>query len=207
MALTTYAELQASIGDWLARSDLTSAIPDFITLFEAMANRDIRHRSMLTTATVSFTANDATEALPTDFLEARSFSLSTSPRTVLEYVTPQAFDAADTGAIGLPARFAIVGSNVKVAPTPDGAYTGALLYYQKIPALTGSNASNWLLQAAPDMYLYGSLLQAAPYLKDDGRVTMWGSMYDRARQGLAAADERAQWNGGPLVQRVDVRVS
>jgi hypothetical protein len=55
-----------------------------------------------------------------------------------------------------------------------------LIYYQDIPKLSASQTTNWLLGDAPDAYLYGSLMQAAPYLGEDERVAIWSSLYAKA---------------------------
>jgi hypothetical protein len=76
-----------------------------------------------------------------------------------------------------------------------------LTYYAKIPALTVSNTSNLLLVEAPDLYLYGSLLQEAPYLQDDQRITVWGALYDRAMSDLKVSDERSRMATSALRMR------
>ena len=73
MALNTYSGLQASIANFLARSDLGTEIIDFIALAESEINRELRIRPMETT--ISFTIDAETEALPTGFLGVRSFLL------------------------------------------------------------------------------------------------------------------------------------
>jgi hypothetical protein len=74
MALTTYTELKTSIGDWLNRSDLTNAIPDFISLAEAQVERTLRTRQMIVRANASFDAQYG--AVPADFLETKSLKLT-----------------------------------------------------------------------------------------------------------------------------------
>ena len=63
-----------------------------------------------------------------------------------------------------------------------------ILYYQQ-PALLGEDLqTNWLTEYAPDVLLYASLLEATPFLKNDGRVQMWTGLYDRAAQALNGED-------------------
>jgi hypothetical protein len=76
-----------------------------------------------------------------------------------------------------------------------------LTYYAKIPALTVSNTSNWLLVDSPDLYLYGSLLQAAPYLQDDQRITTWAALYTTAINDLKVSDERSRMATSALRMR------
>ena len=177
MALTTYSELKTSIGDWLNRSDLTSVIPDFIPLAEAQVERTLRTRQMIVRANASFDAQYG--AVPSDFLETKSLKLtSTNPQTPLEFLSIDALDqkAAEYTASGKPRFFGVVGGQLRIVPTPDSTYTTELTYYAKLSKLSTSNTSNWLLSSSPDIYLYGSLLQAAPYLQDDARIQTWATL-------------------------------
>jgi hypothetical protein len=202
MALTTYAELKTSIGDWLNRSDLTSVIPDFISLAEAQIERTLRARQMIVRANASFDAQYG--AVPADFLEAKSLKLtSTNPQTPLSFLSIDALDAEMTKytGSGKPKFFGIVGGQLRIVPTPDATYTTELTYYAKLAKLSNSNTSNWLLASSPDIYLYGALLQAAPYLQDDARIQTWATLYERALNDLQTADDRGASSGGALLTR------
>ena len=202
MALTTYTELKASVADWLNRSDLTAAIPDFISLAEAQIERTLRTRQMIVRANASF--NVEFGATPADFLEVRSFKLSgTNPPTPLSFMTIDALDAESTKftASGRPKFFGIVGGQFRLVPTPDTNYATELTYYAKLSKLSASVASNFILSASPDIYLYGALLQAAPYLQDDNRISVWATLYERALNDLQTADDRASTSGGALLTR------
>jgi hypothetical protein len=202
MALTTYAELKTSIGDWLNRSDLTSVIPDFISLAEAQVERTLRTRQMIVRANASFDAQYG--AVPSDFLEAKSLKLtSTNPQTPLQFLSIDALDNEMTKytASGKPKFFGVVGGQFRIVPTPDANYTTELTYYAKLAKLSTSNTTNWLLTSNPDIYLYGSLLQAAPYLQDDARIQTWAALYERALNDSQTADDRGASSGGALLTR------
>ena len=202
MALTTYTELKTSIGDWLNRSDLTSVIPDFISLAEAQIERTLRTRQMIIRANASFDASYG--AVPADFLEVKSLKLtSTNPITPMTYLSIDALDneIAKYTASGRPKFFGVVGDQFRIVPTPDANYTTELIYYAKLTKLSTSVASNWLLSSSPDIYLYGSLLQAAPYLQDDARIQTWATLYERALNDLQTADDRGSSSGGALLTR------
>jgi len=83
---------------------------------------------------------------------------------------------------------------------PDTGYTGELTYYGKIPVLSDSNTSNWLLAYAPDLYLYGALLEATPYLKDDERLATWSSLYANSLGDMEVADQRASVSSTPIIR-------
>lgn len=201
MALTTYAELKTSVGDWLNRSDLTTAIPDFISLAEAQIERNLRTRQMIVRSTASLTTEYS--AVPDDFLEAKTFKLDTNPPTPMQFETIDSMDNLSTvyTASGKPAYFSVVGGQFRFVPTPDTTYTGELTYYAKLSKLSASNTTNWLLTAAPDIYLYGSLMQAAPYLQDDARITVWAALYKNGLEELKLADDRSSTSGGVLITR------
>ena len=202
MALTTYTELKTSIGDWLNRADLTSVIPDFISLAEAQVERTLRTRQMIVRANASFDAQYG--AVPSDFLETKSLKLtSTNPETPLSFLSIDALDneASKFTASGKPKFFGVVGGQFRIVPTPDATYTTELTYYAKLTKLSSSVATNWLLTANPDIYLYGSLLQAAPYLQDDARIQTWATLYERALNDSQTADDRGASSGGALLTR------
>jgi len=201
MALSTYAELKTSVGDWLNRTDLTTAIPDFISLAEAQIERNLRTRQMIVRATASITTEYS--AVPADFLEVKSFKLDTNPVTPLGFET---IDSMDTLAVtyrsaAKPIFFTVVGEQFRYLPEPDTAYTGELIYYAKLSKLSTANTTNFLLTAAPDVYLYGALMQAAPYLQDDARIAVWASMYRAGLEEVTQADDRSSSTGGVLVAR------
>jgi len=201
MAITTYSELQSAIADWLLRDDLTSVIPSFIDLAEAKFNRRIRDYRMVSRTT--FTVDGEYEDVPADWLQTIRYQLNTSPITTLEYVTPD--QAAEEKVIfsstGRPKFFTVVGSALQHVPAPDASYTGELTYYAKIPALTDAATTNWLLAAAPDVYLYGTLLEAAPYLDDDARIQTWGSLLEQGLSNLEIESDRARIGSSSIRMR------
>ena len=74
-----------------------------------------------------------------------------------------------------------------LAPTPDQAYTFELLYYERIQPLSSTNQTNWLTQNAPNAMLFGTLLQAVMFLKNDQR-TIFEQKYQEAIQALKTED-------------------
>jgi len=202
MALTTYTELKASVADWLNRTDLTNVIPDFISLAEAQIERTLRTRQMIVRATASIDTEYS--AVPADFLETKSIKLNTNPVTALVFESIDALDSLKSTTYispGRPGYFGIVGGQIRVLPVPDSTYTAELIYYAKLSKLSSSVAVNWLLTQAPDVYLYGSLMQAAPYLKDDSRVPVWAAIYTRGLEELQIADDRGATSGGSIMMR------
>ena len=201
MALDTFAGLKATIADYLNRDDLTSVIPSFITIAEAKFNRKLRTRQMVKRAEGQI--ETAFFAYPSDWLQAKEFQLNTNPIVRLQFVTEAYGDELKSNryvSTGQPVYYTITGTQLEFIPTPDSTYSAELTYYAKIPALSDSNTSNWLLAYAPDLYLYGALLEAAPYLKDDERLAVWSQMYINSLGDIEVADQRASVSSTPLVR-------
>lgn len=203
MAITTYDELKAAIADFLNRDDLVSVIPTFISLAEAQMQREVRHYKMMQRATAPIDSRYT--AVPGNWLETIRFHVvgdqsyrieNTSMDDILQLRT-----ANPTA--GRPTHYSHIGDQLEVYPTPDGTYTSELLYYEKIPALSDSNTTNWLLQDAPDAYLYGSLLQSAPYLREDTRSQVWTPLYAGAVASLNNQSEKARYGSAGMRMRIN----
>lgn len=199
MSIATYSELKTAVANYLARTDLTDQIPDFIRFAELRLRRELRIRQMLKSVTTTTTAGDSTVELPSDFLEIRDFVVVTNPVQPLTYSSPAIFSRNTRSTeSGKPLDYTILSTEFQLAPIPDSAYTVKLLYYYAPTFLSDSNTSNAFIANAPDALLYASLLEAEPYIMNDARINTWGGMYDRAISTLTKSDESAQYSGVPL---------
>lgn len=200
MAIGTYSELQTAVGNWLNRADLSALIPDFIAMAEARMNRDSRLRveDAVTRGTLEVTGQFTD--LPAGFQRMVNAEVQVAPVRPLEYRSPQTMDAVRNGeATGIPRYYCVLGDELELAPAPDGAYTLGLIYYRNIPALSDSETSNWLLTAAPDVYLYATLAESAPFLMDDQRVALWEGIYNARVEAYRESSEADQVSGSPLI--------
>jgi hypothetical protein len=199
MALTDYSSLKTSVASYLARSDLTNQIPDFIRLAEERLARDLRTRKMLVVARANTTASDSTVGLPTDFLEMRDMHLRTTPVQSLTYRSPNAFFAGSrTTDSGKPIDYTILASEIQFAPVPDTAYSVQMLYYAKPQYLSDTNITNAFLANYPDALLYAALGEAEPYLMNDARLQTWAALYDRAITAINTSDQSSEYGGQPM---------
>lgn len=160
MAITDYASLQAAVADWVERSDLTARLPTFVANAEAKVNRVLRERRSQAQDTAS--VDTALTALPTDFLEAITVEarLSSSEDWVRLEPAPVAVLVVVEGgptSTGRPRYWSLLGPQLMLYPTPDQAYSVKITYFTKLPALSDSNTTNWLLTDAPDVYFDGAL--------------------------------------------------
>lgn len=199
MAITNYADLQTTIASYLARTDLTAQIPDFIQLAETRLRRELRIRQMLKVATTTTVANDSTVELPSDYLQMRDLHVNTNPIQTIEYVSPSNFYRNTYSTVnGLPRQYTVLAQEFQFAPLPDSAYTLQMMYYAAPPYLSSTNTSNVFLANCPDLLLYGALGEAEPYLMNDARLATWAQMYDRGLAALTVSDDQGEYGGSPL---------
>jgi hypothetical protein len=199
MTITNYATLKTAIADFLNRDDLTSVVPTFIALAEADIQRKVRHWRMETRSTAQLDTQFS--AIPSDWLETIRFYLTTGETSRLELISQAEMidrKEADGNLSGTPAYYAMTGAQFELYPVPDGTYAGELLYFAKVPALSDSATTNWLLTNAPDAYLYGALIHSAPYLKDDARIQVWAALYQSAIDSLNDSSNDARHSGTGL---------
>ena len=215
MAIQTLSDLTSAVGAWLfARTDLTAVIPNFISLFEAEANRTLFVRQMEARAVATIDPTSPTPdflPLPGDFQTMRRVRLLNAVTGIksLRYMTgTQMDDRRDqsNNGTGEPEFFSLYGSVIEFFPQPVQNYQLEMVYRTNLQSL-GSVISgqtittNWLLTMAPDAYLFGTLMQAAPYLSDDERIPVWMGGMQKAIKQLNDLSEEALYNAGPLVQR------
>jgi hypothetical protein len=200
--VTNYSDLQSTIADYLARTDLTSQIPLFVQLAENRLRRDLRIRPMLKVVTTPTVAGDPTVALPSDFLEMRDIHIESSPIQTLVYQNPSNFyrnTKASTADSGLPKFYTVMGSEFQFAPIPDSAYTLKMVYYASPSYLSSTVTSNVFLANCPDLLLYASLGEAEPYLLNDARIVTWQGLYDRGLNSLTVSDSAGENPSAPMV--------
>ena len=200
MAINTYATLQTAAANWLDRSDLTDRIPEFISLAEARFNRILRIRDMETVSTALSTVGGTREySLPTGFVQMKEFHLSTDPITPLAYITPEMMSRLWAGSTkGKPKVFTIIADNVRLGPNPDAVYTTSMLYYKTFTALSASNTTSDMLTNNPDVYLYGTLLEAEPFIMNDERVPLWLAAFEKAVSDIQNQDNKDRHSGSQL---------
>ena len=173
----TYDNLISIIPEYLERSDQATinAIPTFITLAELEIAREVKTLGQLQVATSAMNFGNPQLAKPALWTKTVSMNMTNSSgvRTPLllrkyEYLTNYWSNNTNTS---VPLYYADTDwDHWYIAPTPDQSYNFEVLYYERLPPLSSTNQTNWLTRNAPNVMLYGTLLQAMPYLKNDQRV-------------------------------------
>ena len=211
--INTYATLQTAVANWLDRSDLTDRIPEFIALAEARMNRVLRLAIMLNVdettlgGATALVAGTRDYALPSGYLQMVDFHLRTSPIPTLSYLTPENMNRMWAGSQGgKPLAYTIFSDNasgtpiksVRLGPSPGSAYDYSIMFYKKIDALSDSNTTEQMLTNNPDVYLYGALLEAEPFLMNDQRVGLWLAAFEKAIADLQEQDNKDRHSGSAM---------
>jgi len=210
MALVNYGDLKTSLANWLGRSDLTTPIPDFVTLAHKQLMRDLRGHLRLQKRDAAFSITGEYVDAPSDFLELVSMHLNTTPKVEITFLAAGQQTSAYSSGSGEPKFVSLAGDttagteNFRFAPVPDATYAATIEYYASLTffaADSGATGTNWILTDHPQLYLYGSLLQAAAYIGDDPRVPLWKAAYDEALAQVKASGNRARWGVNGMAVR------
>jgi hypothetical protein len=185
-AVMTYASLVDDISTYLERNDQATLdkIPQFIMFAEQVIASEIKFLGNLTVADGTMTANDPVLDKPARWRKTVSFNVTVAgerfPVFLRKYEYLREYWPDDTQT-GVPAFYCDYDyTHWLVAPTPATNYSFQVLYYERNQPLDSANQSNWFTQYAPQALLYGSLLQAMPFLKNDERIPVWAAMYDKS---------------------------
>lgn len=191
--VTTYATLQSAVAGMIHRpndTNITGNLPLFVQLCEADLNDRLILRDMESDEPLTLTQDQNYVALPTGFVSPIAFWLVVDTQRVpLTFCLPQQLPY-DTSATQ-PQFVAVDGSNLRF-DCPAGSAYSAYLRMVKRSNLSVSNTSNALLLKRPDVYLFGTLKQAALFIKDDADAQKWSAMYETAIKGLKAAESRSR---------------
>lgn len=197
--ITNYATLKSAVADWLNRADLTSQIETFIQLAEADLNTRLRTREMIVRAEA--TSDQQYVQLPSDWLEAINLHIIDGAQP-LRFITLDESDAiVKAQTFTAPAFYSLMNGAIEIVPEPSDDIDIEMIYYGKISALSDQNTTNWLLTKAPDVYLYGALAHASPFLLDDARVPVFFSVYNARIEALNSEAQKSMHSGSPLIQR------
>ena len=191
MAISTYSDLKAAVADWLNRSDLTATIPNFIALAEADINSHFDLRTVESDQLVSATPGSRYVALPTGFREAQNLWINWpyGRGTPLRFVTPELLTTIATP--GAPLLWCIDGDNIAFEKPADQAYSLTLRMIGGV-GLSDTSPANLILTNYPNVYLYGALREAAPYLRDPEASGLWEAKYADAITKAKAKENRTK---------------
>ena len=190
----TYDSLVDDISTYLERTDQATLdkIPTFIMLAEQVLAMDIKFLGNLTVAESAMVQGDAVIAKPARWRKTVSLNVTVNgekfPVFLRKYEYLREYWPDDTQT-DVPKFYCDYDyEHWLVAPTPAAAYDFEVLYYERVQPLDSSNQTNWYTEYAPQAMLYGCLLQAMPFLKNDERIPMWQAQYNQIVQTLKLED-------------------
>ena len=197
-----YASLQQAIADWMARSDLTAFIPNFIQNWEEDFLRDPKNFGRWMEASLNDTIASSVIAVPSDYLGLKYAYVNGSPSSRLDRVSlNQLYGRYPRGGdTDIPAWIARDVRNFVFGPAPDSNYNIKGVYWAKptlIRNYAADAAAHWMIVNAPDVALYGSLVAAEPFLSNDERMPMWQAMHDRALVSYRRLQREEDMSGSP----------
>jgi hypothetical protein len=201
--VTSYSTLQTAVADWLAKSNLTTFIPSFIQNWEEKFYRQPKNFGSWMEQSLNSTIASSVIAVPTGYLNLKYTYVNGSPSSRLDRVSlNQLYGTYPRGGdTGLPVWIARDTTNFVFGPAPDSDYTIKGVYWAK-PTLLRSFASDaaahWIIMNAPDLPLYGALIEAMPFLQNDKRLPVWQGFYDTALQNYRDLFREEETSGGPI---------
>lgn len=193
-AVMTYDSLVEDISSYLERTDTATLekIPQFIMLAEQVIAAELKFLGNLTVVTSNMVQGEPVIDKPARWRKTVSMNIIVAGKRqpVLlrkyEYLREYWPEATMEEVPKFYCDYDY--THWLVAPTPDDDYAFEVLYYERTQPLDSSNQSNWFTQYAPQALLYGSLLQAMPFLKNDERIPMWQQQYDQIMSVLKDED-------------------
>lgn len=210
MSTDNYTDLKANIASWIMRSDLTSVIPDFITLCEQRIYRGcdpignlpamegLRVRAMETA--LDETIASGVIAVPTGYLELKHAYINSTPTKPLERKSPEwIYENYPTrSAQDKPATIAREGDNFIFGSYPDSTYNVKGIYYKELDPLSDSNLTNWFTDNAYGLLLFGSLVEAADYVNDTEKMMKYEKRFRDIYSSIQSDDNKENFSGSTL---------
>jgi hypothetical protein len=198
----TFTTLQEDVRRYLERGATYASdpvvyeqIPRLINLAERRISRELKIQGFINVVTGTLVVGQSVYSKPDRWRDTVSINIGTgansNSRSVLyarayEYLLSYWPDRSQTDEPLFYADYDY--SHWLLAPTPDAEYPFEILYYELPPLLDDVVQTNWLTEYAPQLLLYATLLEATPFLKNDERINVWQSMYDRAAAMLNGED-------------------
>jgi hypothetical protein len=196
LALTTYNDLKSAVANWTKRSDLTSYLDDLITIAEKRIERELQTHDMEADLAVTVNGTTGTATIPADFLSLRDAYVDvTGTPSLVNASADQIRQNKTLGSykFGVPQQIAQSGSNFVFWPTPQSDYVIKGSYYARPGTL--SSAVYDMFTNNPDLYLYATLAETAPFLKDDKRVGLWEAQYQKVKKQIMQDEEGYRFGG------------
>lgn len=189
----TYDSLTSTVLQYLERKDkaVVDSIPTFITLAEFEIAEQIKTLGQLQVVETTLSIGDAVLQKPARWRKTVSMNVTVDGKKQPVYLRKYEYLKnywPDVTQTDVPLFYADTDwDHWYLAPTPDQEYPLEIMYYERLAPLSSSNQTNWITQNAPNAMLFGTLLQAVMFLKNDQRQ-IFQQKYSEAMQALKAED-------------------
>ena len=193
----TYTEIAADVISWLNRTGFTNLeaeVPTFVEFAQRRIWRKANFNAMLTE--VSFDTD--TPTIPVDLLRVHTMTIPNGSRLVEVNGAPLKKVIQEGSSVGMPCFYAPVGLNFRFGPTPDTNYSVDLVYYASLPNISPSVATNWVSDNNPELILFGALLEACLWLKDDTRAAVWEGRFQETLTNIQNSENKLGYEDGAL---------
>lgn len=203
--MSTYTEIDADLVSWLNRTGFTELIAETET-FIALAQRRVWRTADLNAMLVEVAFDSDTPTIPSDYIRTKAMSIdyNNAPRAVNGAPLKKVIQA---GYNEIPTLYAPMGTIFKFGPTPDQVYSIDLIYYANLPVVSTSVATNWLSDNHPEIILFGAIMEACLWLKDDNRAAVWEGRFSQTLSDLEDSEQKMGYEGGALAVTVDGNVA
>lgn len=195
-AVMTYDSLVEDVLSYLERTDeaTRAKIPTFIMLAESKISNEVKILGQIQVVSSNMEIGNPVINKPARWRETVSMNVTVAGKRYpvlsreYEYIRNYWPTATETS---VPKYYADYDyDHWFVGPTPDDDYAFEVLYYERLQPLSSANQTNWLTINAPQVMLYGTLLESMPFLKNDDRLQLWQAVYDRALGALKKEDDK-----------------
>lgn len=202
--VTDYTSLLQAVADYLDRAELVSFIPNMVQSCESTLYKTLRIRAMENA--MSVTTASGVAAVPTSpaYVELKFAYVNSTPVTPLTRVLPeQIYELSPNRGTttSTPLYISHEATDFTFSPYPVDGTVVKGIYYGRLDPLSGVNLTNWFTDNAPELLLYGALLEAQPFLGADPRMAVWLALYQRAYASVESEEKRQKLSGGKLVAR------
>ena len=199
---TNRGGIRASLKQWSQRKSIPDEVlNDFIEIALSRATRALRIPPLEAYQSLPITGNGYV-LLPSDFMEAKEAYVVINGKNVLlerKAINEVDWNSNITSSGCKPAYFARFGNYLRVAPWTQGVDSLLNLYYFKIiPPMPDDATENWFTLYAPEVLLYGALVELCNYTRDLDGVGLWTNKFTEATNIIQAVEDRAMWNGSTI---------
>lgn len=199
MSFSDYEALKAAVIRWADNADVTARVDDFLALCHTRLNRVLRLEEMTTLAYTTTVVSSPWVVKPDGYMGMRRIKINDGKTPALDHRTFAFIDGGvDSDQQGRPRVYAVVADRIRLAPVPNAVFELEVAYYERVPTLSPSVTTNVFLTTVSDLLLYGTLIEAEPYLKDHEMWGIWKDMYQRGLADQNADTEAARFPDGAL---------